>query len=261
MSSPEQRPGDDGRDDEKRATVRPDAEHRAGGPTDGDEARRGAPTPGGMPDGEDAGSAPPELAPIPPEGTAAPADATRVFGQPPPSSPYARILAGHARGDRTRASGQPPAGVRPGGEGGVPTSPHHVPEPRPSLSEEDTRRLRNRGRYALALGLAALLASVIAFPLGPILGIAAIVLGVLTRRTARTAQVDAPGAKPGIVLGIVATAFSTILLATMLVFWSEVTEYQQCMSGANTQTARETCQEQLVERITERVAPTGTMPR
>ena len=280
MSSPENRPGeDDERRDEEPATARPGVEHTDGGlpedgearPTEGagteaDRPDAGPDTGGsdadradaGGPDAEGAGSLTSRLAPIPPEGTAAPADATRVFGQPPPSSPYARILAGDIRGGRT---GVPGAGAGAGTPGAGPAGPHRGAEPGSRLSEEDVRRLRNRGRYALALGFAGLLASVIAFPLGPILGIAAIVLGLSARRAAREAQVSVPGAKPGIVLGIVATALSTILLATMVVFWDEATEYQRCMSGANTQTAREACQERLMERITERVAPAGTTPR
>lgn len=252
MSSPEKRPGDDDRHDEEPVTSQPAADQTGPGTDDETRSSENASTEAHGRDTDDPGSI--RLAPIPPEGTAAPADASRVFGQPPPSSPYARMLAGKARGDR---AGTPGADLGPGADAG--SSPGS--EPRTTLSEEEARRLRNRGRYALALGLAGLLAAFIAFPLGPILGVAAIVLGVLARRAARDAWTTVPGAKAGIVLGIVATALSTIVIVTMVVFWDEAMEYQECISGANTQTAREACYERLMERLTERLAPAGTMPR
>ncbi|MEQ7010005.1 DUF4190 domain-containing protein [Actinopolymorpha sp. B17G11] len=235
------------------------------------------------------------LAPIPAEGTTAPPDAERVFARPPASSAYARIVTASAQpsgqgaakptdgphaspgGDGTHrppvhsestggnaggSSGGPPGSSAGGkfgdssGGHGAPHAPHHQPPAPPT--EDEQKRIRNRGRLAILFGLTGLVASVLAFPLGLLLGIAAIVCGALARRAARLHRVPVPGATPGLVLGIVATLFASILTATAVVFWDEVVEYQQCFSGANTQTARDSCQQRLEERIIDRVGPLNT---
>ncbi|MBM7790904.1 DUF4190 domain-containing protein [Tenggerimyces flavus] len=169
-------------------------------------------------------------APIPSEGTSAPPDANRVFGQAPPSHPFSA-----------------PAGG-PGGDGPPPVK----------LSEADDRKLRIRARLAVIFGAGALIFAVLAFPLGLILGVAAIVLGALARRSARPARVRAPGAVPGIVLGIVATVFASFVAVTAAVFWDEVSEYYTCMEGANTRTSQEGCQETMRKRLTERLEADGS---
>ncbi len=274
MSSPEERPGD------------PQPEERADRPatgrTSGDAAG----------DREEL-----QLAPIPAEGTSAPADADRVFGRPSPSSPYARIVppagmsqdnSAHDRpsngpasesgsGSAAGSESAPSPGSRSGGgtAGGRSDGPHEPGQNHgwgqsngtsqshgsghgrgsngSPPSEEQVRRLRGLGRWALVLGIAGLLASVAAFPLGLALGIAAIVLGLRARRAGASNRMVVPGATPGLVLGAVATVFAGILTVTAVVFWDEVVEYQQCLSGANTQTARDGCQRHLENRIMDRV--------
>jgi hypothetical protein len=174
-------------------------------------------------------------------------------GGTPGNSPGGTSSGGSASGSGgTPSSG---SGGRFGGSGGPgtpsgPTAPH----PQPPTGDE-LKRIRNRGRLAILFGLTGLVASVLAFPLGLLLGIAAIVCGVIARRASRRTHVTVPGATPGLLLGVVATVFASILTATAVVFWDEVVEYQQCYSGANTQTARESCQQRLEERIVDRIGP------
>lgn len=188
-----------------------------------------------------------EPAPIPSEGTSAPPDANRVFGQTPqtPQTPY-----GAPAGGSSGSSGSSgPDGSGPGWPSGPPGS---------TLSEADDRKMRSRARMAIILGAGAVIFAVLAFPLGLILGVAAIVFGSLARRIARPARVRAPGAVPGIVLGILATVFASLVTVTAGVFWDEVNEYRTCMEGANTRTSQQGCQETLSKRIMERVQPGGT---
>ena len=132
-----------------------------------------------------------------------------------------------------------------------------MPREPDSPSQGQLERARNQGRFALVFGISGLVASIVVFPVGLALGIAATVLGALARRAGRNARVVVPGAVPGLVLGIVATVFASLLTVTAVIFWDEAVEYQQCSSGANTQTARDGCQQQLEERILDRL---GTPP-
>lgn len=161
-------------------------------------------------------------APIPSEGTSAPPDANRVFGQQPPPSP----------------SG-PPSGERA------------------TLSEADEAKLRSRSRVALILGVGAVIFCVPLPPLGIVMGVVAIVFGALARRIARPARVRAPGAVPGIVLGIVGTVIASLVAMVLLTFWDEWTQAQDCLEGANTRSAQQKCQDTLIKQVNERAGTAG----
>jgi len=223
------------------------------------------------------------LAPIPAEGTIAPADPERVFGRQPSPSAYSRVIAAADRPPKSDHAGRPtPAGDQPapGPSAGPETSdsstrgeqpattprPHDAPgaghpasPPPPSSppSPQDVSRLTSRGRLAIFLGLAGLVCvtSVFALPLGLGLGIAAIVVGARARKRGQQAHQAVPGAMTGIVLGIVSSVFASLLIVSAAVFWEELVEYQDCVSGANTNTAREACQREFEERLVERVTP------
>jgi hypothetical protein len=338
VSSPEQRPAGE------RTEERPPANGHSDG-TGGDQS-------GDL-----------HLEPIPAEGTAAPPDSERVFGKPPPTSPYARLAASNTPGkpakpgtpagpehdgsagasdpqeagdqagqvqagpqqsghqqsgdqqsgtagstpDASGTSGETPTPGRteasggtdssagtdtstgtgssagtPGAGGPTPTSdrpgwppagPTSAPPPGGSEppSADQLERARKQGRFALLFGIGGLLASLFLFPIGlslgvagivffligPGLGIAGIVFGVLARRVGRSSRVVVAGAVPGLALGIVATVFASLLSVVVVVFWNEAVDYQECMSGANTQTARDGCQQEVEQRIRERM---GTPP-
>lgn len=232
MSSPEHPPV------EQQTEDRPSDQHTNGAGDDGRPADRPTPGAGGDPADPDERL----LAPIPAEGTTAPADSDRIFGRASPTSPYARIISSAAMARQDRP------------ERGDPTSsrdPARPAGPRPPTPQEQ-HRIRTQGRWALVLGISGLLASILAFPLGLPMGIAAIVLAVLARRAGRRQGRVVPGATPGLVLGIVATAFASVLMVTAAVFWNEMLTYSQCMSGANTQTAKEHCRNHAEEQILDR---------
>jgi hypothetical protein len=111
------------------------------------------------------------------------------------------------------------------------------------------------GRFALMLGIFGLLASIFVPPLGIFAGGIAIGLGVAGRRRGRRAGRVVPGAGPGLILGVVAVAIGLVLSVVWAVFWNEIVDYQECVSGANTQTARQNCQTTFEKSIFDRLAP------
>lgn len=119
------------------------------------------------------------------------------------------------------------------------------------------------GPIALLLGIAGVIMSVLFFPVGLALDVAAIVVGVRTLRGRgahpgrETSGLNggkrsrAPGAVPGVVLGSVGALLAAIVITVLSFFWQEVQSYRECMSGANTIMAQEQCRtafERSVER-------------
>ncbi|SDS48094.1 hypothetical protein [Actinopolymorpha singaporensis] len=262
---------------------------RAAGTATGESGGSGArtDTTTGAEESGDAG-----LAPIPPEGTVAPPDAERVFGRPRTGSPYSRIMptadssggGGAGEGgngpEGARPGGTPQGGSRPGGGWGVPTGgwsggtggpggpgrpggPGGLGGPGgqpggahgPAESEDQRRQVNAYGRFALMLGIFGLLASIFVPPLGIFAGGIAVWLGVAGRRRGRRAGRAVPGAGPGLVLGVVAVAIGLVLSVVWAVFWNEIVDYQECVSGANTQTARQNCQTTFEKSIFDRLSP------
>lgn len=134
-----------------------------------------------------------------------------------------------------------------------------VPAPRPPAGPPappaDERVLR-AGKRAAVTGAAGLVLSVLIFPVGLLLDVAAIVLGVRARRGApRGAPV--PGAVAGVALGAVGAVLAATVLTITVVNWSSVRRYEQCSSGANTGLARQDCQDQLRRDLERRFGSGG----
>lgn len=200
-------------------------------PPTGDQ--QGSTQPGASSEQAGAGGEPeiPELSPIPPGGTAAPADTQRVFG---------------------RTGGQPlggaptPAGPGVGWQRSTAQTTSSV-EP----TEADLKKIRSLGRWALTFGIIGLLAILLP-PISLILGIAAIVVGIMARRLARRNSMVSPGAVPGIVLGIVSTMITAVIGVTLATFWTESRTYMTCVEGANTHSARAKCEDEFRKSLEKR---------
>ena len=135
-----------------------------------------------------------------------------------------------------RPAGEPPAGPRQGGRG--------------------------TGWRALWLGGIALLTAFFFYPLGLVLGIAALVVGVKARRSARRTHDAAPGAVPGIVLGTIGLVFSLLSVSLTAFLWTELSGYQSCVSASNTTTDKQACREKYYPRIEEKLdLPAGSMDK
>ncbi|MGH3390725.1 MAG: DUF4190 domain-containing protein [Actinomadura sp.] len=116
------------------------------------------------------------------------------------------------------------------------------------------------GWRALWLGGGGVLLAIFFAPLGLIAGIAALVTGVKARGRARRSHGAAPGAVGGIVLGTIGLLFSSVALAMTAFLWQELSGYQTCLNGANTNADRQSCQEAWFPRIEQKLGlPRGSM--
>ncbi|HLV72111.1 hypothetical protein FHX41_5311 [Actinomadura hallensis] len=123
-------------------------------------------------------------------------------------------------------------------------------------------RTQRAGWRALWLGGIALLTSFFFYPLGLVLGVASLVVGVRARRAAREGGDGAPGALPGIVLGSVGLALSVLSVSMTLFLWSELSGYQDCLSTSNTKTDEQACQDEYYPKIEEKLGlPEGSMKK
>ncbi|MEO3828431.1 hypothetical protein [Actinomadura sp. B10D3] len=139
---------------------------------------------------------------------------------------------------------------RPGG--------HPAGQP-PAGPRQDPRRT---GWRALWLGGIALLTAVFFYPLGLVLGVAALVVGVRARRSARRTRDSAPGAVPGIVLGAIGLAFSLLSVSLTAFLWSELSGYQSCVSASNTTTDKQACRDEYYPKIEKKLdLPAGSMDK
>ncbi|MEV3921542.1 DUF4190 domain-containing protein [Actinomadura coerulea] len=135
-----------------------------------------------------------------------------------------------------RPAGEPPAGPRQGGRG--------------------------TGWRALWLGGIALLTAFFFYPLGLVLGIAALVVGVKARRSARRTRDAAPGAVPGIVLGSIGLVFSLLSVSLTAFLWTELSGYQSCVSASNTTTDKQACRTEYYPKIEKKLdLPAGSMDK
>jgi hypothetical protein len=65
------------------------------------------------------------------------------------------------------------------------------------------------------------------------------------------------GAVLATVLGAVGCLFSAFVLAGFLMFWPQLTQYSDCLSGANTVSAQQACQQQLNNSVGNEIGVLG----
>ena len=135
-----------------------------------------------------------------------------------------------------------------------PRSPFLLPPARPQLPPPSPA-LQQRAWAALALSVLSLLAMTrisnlnrAAYVLGVALAVAvaALVLAFGAMSGARRAGARRPrGVVAATILGLVGFVFCSFALAGFLVFRTELSQYANCMSGANTTATQTACQNQL----------------
>jgi hypothetical protein len=141
-------------------------------------------------------------------------------------------------GDSVAPPGHDPSS-RPGHDG----KPPHPPGPTPG---------QRGARWALWLGTGSLVLSLFQTlyrPVGLILAVGAIILGVQARRRARREHSLATGAVAGIVMGAVAIALSIPVLAINLFFRAEMDQYAKCRTSANTITDEQACKDAFARSV------------
>ena len=84
-------------------------------------------------------------------------------------------------------------------------------------------------------------------------------LGSSAMSQARRGRTGRPrGAVAGVVLGLLGLAFSGLALIVFAMFWTQLSAYWNCTSGANTLTAQQTCQHQLSRTISNEFGSFGS---
>lgn len=114
------------------------------------------------------------------------------------------------------------------------------------------QQVARRSRLALILGLGSLPVTVVFFPAGIALSVAALILGIRARRAATAAGVPKRPATVAVVTGSIALALGILLTAVVITFWSELRAYETCISGANTHQSTSECNKQLSESLDHR---------
>jgi hypothetical protein len=97
------------------------------------------------------------------------------------------------------------------------------------------------------LTVTAAVTSVLAPPVGVVLGLLTVVLAVRARSLRRAGRVTAG------VIGGLAIAVGVAVTVVGLMFRTEITEYSRCLQGANTRLAQQSCQDALDQALRERV--------
>lgn len=125
---------------------------------------------------------------------------------------------------------------------------------------------RQGGVRALWLGGIALVTSLFFYPLGLVLGIAALVVGIKARRAARAtggaggARQAVPGAVPGMVMGGIGLAMSLVMVAGAIVLRTEFSGYWDCVNASNTHTDEQACRDEYYPKIEDKLdLPRGWM--
>ena len=135
-----------------------------------------------------------------------------------------------------------------------PRSPFLLPPPRPQLPPASPA-LQQRAWAALALSVLSLLAmtlisnihrGVYVIGVALVVAIVALALAIMTMSAARRAGARRPrGVVAATILGLVGFVFCSFALAGFVVFHKELSQYANCMSGANTTATQTACQNQL----------------
>jgi hypothetical protein len=149
----------------------------------------------------------------------------------------------------TPPSSPPPA---PGTPPGAPGPPGPGPPPRPARTTAKApadHPAARAARTALLVAVIGVGMTLVLPPAGLVLDATAVLLGVRARRRARKDALRAPGAATAIVLGASCIA---LVLAVVTVLGPQLSTYSACMSGANTEIAKQNCRTTLIQELERR---------
>lgn len=124
--------------------------------------------------------------------------------------------------------------------------PPAAPEPLPQV--EQTPRSRGAALRLTLLAVASIALAFFAPPIGAVFGIVTIVSAVR-----QGPRISTSTRVLGVLAGGAAIAIGVIASIVVMVFADEITEYSNCLRGANTQLARQNCQDTFEESIRSRL--------
>jgi FtsH-binding integral membrane protein len=110
------------------------------------------------------------------------------------------------------------------------------------------------GVAALVLGIISLLFMIFLPPIGVVLGILALIFGIIGVRRARRGEATNRGqALAGAITGGIGLVASVVILTVVGIFISthhtQINQYTQCLQNAHTQHARDVCNQQFRNSI------------
>jgi len=131
-------------------------------------------------------------------------------------------------------------GSDPFAVGPPPAGPPAAPEPATPAERASSARM-------VIVGIAALGTAVLAPPVGAVLGVLTLVL------TARAGRASTGLRALMVLVGGAAVLVGTAATVGALLLRTEITEYRDCVQGANTRLAQQGCQDALDDALRERV--------
>lgn len=173
---------------------------------------------------------------------------------PPPERPAAEPSP-----TEPSAAGTPPAGTPPAGTPSAGTPSAETAAPKVKRAGRADPALQQRSVASLFLALLSLFGVlglsnfqrgvyIVAFAL--VAGIMAVWLAATAMRRARRRGTAGPrGSVVAIVIGGVGVLTSAVLLAGFALFGKQASTFSQCLSGANTVAAQQTCRTQFTRAI------------
>jgi len=137
----------------------------------------------------------------------------------------------------------------------LPPARHPIPGPFPQRRPPASPALQQRAFAALMLALISLFGLVLSGNLHRAVVVLAVTLaiggtGLWLAITAMSRSRQAGSSRPRIVilatvLAVLGTGLSALALAGFALFWTQINQYADCMSGANTVSAQSACDQQL----------------
>ena len=146
---------------------------------------------------------------------------------------------------------QPQGGRGPQPRGMLPAR-QQLPPPEPPVRQRALTALLLGvlSLTGLMLGLGNLRRGVFVAALTLLFAATAVWLGVTASKKARRGGTARPRwAAGGVVLGSLGLAFSALWLLVLAVFWPQLNTYYNCMGGANTVAAQQTCHDQFTKSV------------
>jgi hypothetical protein len=192
----------------------------------------------------------------------------------PATGTVAEPVSQHTPAD-SPSDGGPDGGPKGGPEGGSGAGPDlgqgaphgwNRPPGSPAEGPSPLGGEPSSGRNALWLAIAGLALTLLGSLWAALAGLAlcgaAIVIGFQTRRRARRDRVAATGADVGIAVGAVGLVFALLIAGMSALLYQEMSTYSRCIQVSNTHTDRETCRDQFLRGIEDRLgAPRGQLQR
>jgi hypothetical protein len=170
---------------------------------------------------------------------------------PDPRDPYRPPAEPSPDGGRLDAARPEPSPSPPG----EPPGGRLRPAPMKAPPDHPTARA---ARTALLIAITGVGMTIVLLPVGLVLDVAAVILGTRARRRARATGFRAPAAVAAIVLGLSCLGF---VLAVLAILGPQLSRYSSCMGAANTEIARQNCENAFVREVEQRFGvdiPQGT---